>query len=116
MSSSRYTLQADLIIYVQIIYSREMVCEGQYLFPINTNSHYYILQKYKSINTFFSLLKIINGNVNVICYDLKDIFPLSLRSISQNYCNKLPPQHIPMAGHDNVMDEKTMRKSIEFKI
>ena len=75
-----------------------------------------IFTKTKSINRIIYLGEIINGNVNVICYDLKDIVPLSLRSISQNYRNKLQPQHIPMAEHDNVMDEKTMRKSIEFKI
>ena len=52
-SLSPYTLQADLFLGGQIISSGEMVCEGNYFFPININYHYYFLQKNKSINTFF---------------------------------------------------------------
>ena len=44
-SSSPYTLQSDLSIDGKVIYSGEMVCEGNYFFPININSHYYVLQK-----------------------------------------------------------------------
>ena len=66
--SSSYTLQEDLSIYWQVISSVGIVCEGTYLFPISINPHYYVWQKSKSINTVVSLRKIINGNVNVICY------------------------------------------------
>ena len=66
-SSYPYTLQAELFIDEKVIYSGEIVCEGTYLFPVNINSCYYVLQITKSINTIFSLTTIINGNVNVIC-------------------------------------------------
>ena len=44
IKSSSYpnTLQADLIIDGQVIYSGEMVCEGTYFFPVNINSSYYV--------------------------------------------------------------------------
>ena len=82
----------------------EMVFEGIYFFPININSHYRVLQITKSINTIVSLRIIINGNVNVMCYDYKDVFPACLRSISQNGYNTFSPIHIPMKEHDNIMD------------
>ena len=43
-SSSPYTLQSDLSIDDKVIYSCEMVREKTYFFPININSHYYVLQ------------------------------------------------------------------------
>ena len=66
-SSFPYTLQEDLSIDKKVIYSGEMVWEGTNFLPVNIDSHYYVLQRTKSINTSFSLKKIINGNVNVIC-------------------------------------------------
>ena len=68
-SSYPYTLQADLSIDGKFISSRDIVCEETYFFPINIYSHYYVKKENKSINTIVSLRKIINGNVNVICYD-----------------------------------------------
>ena len=68
-SSSQYTLQADLSIYGKVVYSGKMVYEGTYFFPINICSHYYVSQKTKSINTIVYTRKIINGNINVTCYD-----------------------------------------------
>ena len=50
-SSFPYNLQADLSIDGHVISSGEMVREGTYLFSMNINSHYYVLQKNKSINT-----------------------------------------------------------------
>ena len=50
---SPYTLQADLSIDSQVISSGEMVCEGTYFFPININSHYYVLQKINSLTQLF---------------------------------------------------------------
>ena len=82
---SPYTLQTDLIIYGQFIPSGEMVCEGDYLFQININSHYYFLQKTKSIYTIVSLRKILYCNGNIICYDSKGDIPPCLQSISHNY-------------------------------
>ena len=64
-----------MIIDGQVISSGEMVCEGTYLFPININSHYYVLQKTKSNNTMVSLSTRINGNFNVICYYSNDVVP-----------------------------------------
>ena len=90
-----------------------MACEGTN-FSINLNYHYYILQKHKSNNKIVSLNKITNGNVNVICYDLKDAVPPCLMSISQNYYNTLSPLHIPMEEHDNITDENNQIKIIEF--
>ena len=81
-SSSPYTLQSDLNIDGQVISSGEMVCEGKYFFPININSQCYVLQRTKSINTIISLRKIINGNVNIICNELKDFLPPYLKYIS----------------------------------
>ena len=80
-SSSLYNLQVDLNIDVQVTSSGEMVCEGTYYFPINRNSHYYVSPKNKSNNTILSPRKIINVNVNIICYDSNDVVPSSLRSI-----------------------------------
>ena len=73
--SSTYTLQEDLIIDGEVISSGEKVCEVTYFFSININSRYYVLQRTKSINTIVSLRKIISGNVNVLCYDSKDVVP-----------------------------------------
>ena len=95
-SSSTYTLQPDLSIYEQLISSGEIICEGTYFFPININYRYCVLQKNKSINTVVSLSIIINGNVNVICYDSKDVVQMCLRYISQNNYNTLSPLNIPM--------------------
>ena len=36
----KYTLQEYLNMYGQVISSGEIVCEGNYYFPININSHY----------------------------------------------------------------------------
>ena len=89
----------------KVIYSGEMVCEGNYLFQINFNYRYYVLQRTKSINTIIYLMTIINSNVNVICYDLADVLPLCLRCLSQNFYNTLLTLHIPMKEHDIIMDE-----------
>ena len=105
--SSPYTLQADTSIVGQVISSGEMICEGTYFFPINNNSHYYILQTTKPIRKTVSLRIIINGNVNVICYNSKDFVPPCLRFISKNDYNMLSPLHIPMKEHDNIMGEKS---------
>ena len=94
-SSSPYTLQSDLSIYGEVIYSGEMVCEGTYVFTTNINYYYYVLQK-KSNNAIFSLRKIINGNVNVICYDSKDVIPPCVRFISQKDNNTQPALQIPI--------------------
>ena len=81
-SSSPNTLQANLIIGGQVISSSEIVYEGNYFFPININSRYYVLQRNKSINIIYYLRKIINFNVKVICYDCNDVVPQWLRSVS----------------------------------
>ena len=112
VSSQTYTFQEDLSIGGQIISSGKILCEGTYFFPINMNSHYYVLQKNKSINTVFSLGKIINGNVNIICYGWNDFFPQCLRSISQSSYNTLSPLHIPMKKHNIIMDENNRREVI----
>ena len=39
-----YNLQPDLSIDGQVISSSEIVCEGNYFFPISINYHYYFLQ------------------------------------------------------------------------
>ena len=94
-SSSPYTLQADMSIDGQVIYSGEMVCEVSYYFPININPHYYVLIYVQNINSYnyvkknlnnkcFSLRKRIDGNVNLICYDSKNSIPPCLPSISNN--------------------------------
>ena len=80
-SSLPYTLQSDLGIDGQVISSVKTVCEGNYFFSTNINSHYYVLQKTKSINTFFCLRTIINGNVNVIYHDSNDFIPHCLSYI-----------------------------------
>ena len=95
-SSSPYTLQEDLSIDRQVISSGEMVCKGTYFFPININHHYHSLQGTKYINTILSLKTIINVNVNVICYDSKDVVLTCLRSISNNYYNDFSPLHFPI--------------------
>ena len=74
-----YTLQEDLIIEGQVISSSDMLCEGDDFFPIYINSYYYVLQKKN--NTIFYLRTITNENVNVICYDSKDVVPTCLRYI-----------------------------------
>ena len=66
---------------------------------------------YKELNPltqFFTLRTKINGNVNVICYDLKDFLTLCLGSISQNDYNNFSPLHIPMKEHDNITDENNL--------
>ena len=95
-SSLPYNIQEDLIIDEKVISPGGTVCEGTYFFPININSCYYVLLKTKSINTIVSLGTIINVNVNVICYDLKDVFPPCLLFTSHNCYNIFPRIHIPM--------------------
>ena len=46
-SLSLHTLQSDLNIDGQVISSDEMVCEGNYYFPVNINSCYYVSTKNK---------------------------------------------------------------------
>ena len=104
-SSYTYTLQVDLSIDGQVISSGKIVCEGTYFFPININSCCYVLQRTKSINTIFSLRKIISNNINVICYDSNYVVPSCVRSISQKYYSTFSPLHIPMKEHDNIMDK-----------
>ena len=41
-SLSPYTLQTDLFIDGQGVSSSEMICEGNYFFPININYHHYV--------------------------------------------------------------------------
>ena len=65
---------------------------------------------------FFSLGTIINGNVNVIFHDSKDVVPPFLPSISQKYSNTLSPLNIPMEEHDNILDKSTIRESIEYEV
>ena len=108
-SSSPYNLQVDLSIDRQVISYDEMVFEGAYLFSININYHYYVLQITKTINTIFSLRKIINCNINIICYDSKDVVTPCLRSISHNDYNTLSPLHIHMKENGNIMDGKNRR-------
>ena len=45
----------------------------EHIFQINSNYHYYVLQKNESNNKILYLRTIINGNVNVICYDSKGV-------------------------------------------
>ena len=44
MKNITKTVIADLSIDGQIISSGKIVCKGCYLFPININSHHYVLQ------------------------------------------------------------------------
>ena len=86
--------------------------QSSYFFSLNImwRSQYQLsllyLIKTKSINTIFPLRKIINDDVNVICYYSKYILPTYLRSLSQNYYNKLSPLRIQMKWHDNIIYEK----------
>ena len=93
-SSSPYTLQVEFSIDGQIVFSGEMVCEGDFL--ININSHYYSSPKNKSNNTIVSLRKIINGDINVIFFYSKDVVPSSLRSISYKGFSKISPLPVPI--------------------
>ena len=67
-------------------------------------------------NITVSLGTIINDNVNIICYYSEDVVPLSLRPISRKDFSSLPPLHVPMEEHDNIMDENKQRESIEYEI
>ena len=106
ISPSPYTLQAYLCIDGQVIYSGEILCEGNYFFPVNNNSRYYVLERTKYIQIIVYLRTIINGNVKIICYDMNYDIPPCLGSISYNDYNTLSPVHTPMKEYDNTMDEK----------
>ena len=73
------------------------------------------LTKIESNNTIVSLTKIINGNVNVICYDSKDAIPSCLRSISQKKISSLSPLNVSLEEHDNIMDVNNRRESIKLE-
>ena len=62
-------------------------------------------KKLNKLTPFFYLKKIINVNVNVVCYDLKDIIIPCVRYISQNDYNIFPALHIPMKYNYIIMDE-----------
>ena len=102
-------------IYGQVISSSEMVCKGTYSFLVYINSHYYKFSKNKSNNTILSLMKISNGNVNIICYDLKYVVLYSLKSSSQNYFSTLSPPHVPMEEQYSIMDKNNRQEIIEFE-
>ena len=57
----------------------------------------------------------INGNINVICYDWNYAFTQCLRFILQNDYNTLPPLHTPMKEHDIIMDKNNRIEGIEFE-
>ena len=111
MFSSTFNLQVDLRIDGQDISSGEIIRERTYFFPININSHYYVLQKTKSVKTK-SQSTIVNGNVNLIYYDSKDVLPPCSRSILYNDYSTLSTLHIQMKEHDNRMNEKNRIESI----
>ena len=90
------------------LFHLEIVCEGIYLFPINLNYNYYVLQRTKSTNKIVYLRKKINGNINSICYDSKDVVALCLRYISKNDYYTFSSIHIPTKEHDVIMDEKNI--------
>ena len=46
-----------------------MVCEETYLFPMNINYQYYVLQKIKFIDTIVSIGTMINDSFKVMCYN-----------------------------------------------
>ena len=52
-SSYPYTLQTDFSVDGKFISSSEMVCEGNYLFSININYHYYVLHQINPLTQFF---------------------------------------------------------------
>ena len=94
---SRYNLQEDFSIDVQVISSGEMVCEGTYFFQsIPIPIIIIVFSKTKSISTIVSLRKIINVNINIICYGSKDFVTSFLRSISKKYFSTLSTLHITM--------------------
>ena len=69
--------------------------------------------KTKSINIFFSLGTIINGNVNIACYDLKGFLPQCLWSMSQNYYNTFSLLNILVEEDDNITEENNRKEIIE---
>ena len=73
---------------------------------ININSRCYVLQRTKYNNKIVSLRKITNGNVNAVCYYVKDILPPYLSSTSYNYYNTFSPLQIQMEEYDNIMDKR----------
>ena len=75
----------------------------------------FIWQKNKSNNTVVSLRGGINGTINVIYYDSKDVVPSDLRSISQKYFSTLSHLHVPVEKHDNIMYGNIQREIIEFE-
>ena len=101
---------------VQVIYSGEIACEGDYYFPININSHYYVYPRTKSNDTIVSWSKIINGNVNVKCYDPNDVVPYYLRKFLHNDFISFITLNTLMEEHDNIMYENNQRKIIESEI
>ena len=114
-SSYPYSLQEDSSIDGQVISSGKHLCKETNLSPININSHYYVLQK-TYIDTIVSLGTIINVDVNVICYNMKDVVPLFLSSISQNCYNTLSPLHISMKEHYIIMYENNQREGVYSEI
>ena len=95
-SSFPYTLQSYFNIYGQVISSDEILCEVAFYFTININYHNYVSTENKSNKTIVYLRKIINFNVNVICYDSNYVVASYLISISQKYSSSLTPLHVPM--------------------
>ena len=90
-----YTLQEDLSIYGQLTSSDEILSERTF-FIININYNYFISPKNKSNDTIESLRKIINSNINIICYYSKDVVPYYLGSIPQKHFSLLTPLHVTM--------------------
>ena len=84
-----------------------MVCEGTSLLFFTKN---------KSNKKIASLRKIINGNINVICYDLKGVVPPCLRSITHNDYSTISPLRVRTEEHDNIMYKNNKIEGIEFSI
>ena len=67
--------------------------------------------KNKYNNTISSMRKRTNCKVNVIWYYSQYVVPSSLWSISQKYCSSLKPHQVQTEEHNNVMDEKYLKRN-----
>ena len=99
----------------QVISSCEMICEGNNFFK-SISILIIMFSNKETNNTIASLGKIINENVNVICYYSKVFVPSYLRYISQNIFSTLSPLYVPIKEHDNIVDKSNLREINEFDI
>ena len=99
----------------QLIYSGDF-CEGNYFYPININSQYYVSPNKDNRITILTLKTIINGDVHVNIHGVDYVITFFIKTILMKFFHSLSPLFVSPEEHDNTMDKKTIIEALECEI